>query len=103
MGQKDEASLAFFFGREYKITYLFFAMFTHFKSLQFNQANNISIYHSSNSSHKIIETKQCMQACQTLFYLQKWFIIGYKHYKTLIGHFIKWQIYLQKILPLNDF
>ena len=51
----------------------------------------------------MIETKQCMQACQTLFYLQKWFIIGYKHSKTLIGHFIKWQNYLQKILPINHF
>ena len=44
-----------------------------------------------------------MQACQTLFYLQKWFITGYKHSKTLIGHFIKWQNYLQKILPINHF
>src|SRR3954464_7851341 len=36
-------------------------------------------------------------------YLQKWFIIGYKHSKKLIGHFIKWQNYLQKILPINHF
>ena len=54
-------------------------------SLQFNQGTN-SIYHSSNSSHRIIKTKQCMQACQRLFYLEKWFLIGYKHFKTPIGH-----------------
>ena len=30
-----------------------------------------------------------MQACQTLFYLQKWFIIGYKHYRTLYWSFYK--------------
>ena len=41
------------------------------------------------TSHKIIETKQCMQACKRLFYLGKLFIIGYKHSKTPIGHFIK--------------
>ena len=44
-----------------------------------------------------------MQACQTLFYLQKWFIIGYKHYKTLNGHFIKLQSHLQKISLHNPF
>ena len=30
-----------------------------------------------------------MQACQRLFYLEKWFLIGYKHSKTPIGRFIK--------------
>src|SRR4051812_41993106 len=34
------------------------------------------------SSHTIIKTKQCMQTCKRLFYLEKWFIIGYKHLKT---------------------
>ena len=82
-------SITCLFGREYKFTPW---------SLQYSQSSNHynsikqAIFQSTiqATSHKIIETKQCMQACQTLFYLQKWFIIGYNHSKTLIGHFIKW-------------
>src|SRR3954469_19981982 len=101
MGQKYEESLAFLV--ENISSLLVFAMITLFKSIHFNQAINISIYHSSKTSHKMIETKQRMQACQTLFYLKKWFIIGYKHSKTLFGHFIKRQNHLQNILPINQF
>ena len=38
-----------------------------------------------------------MQACQALFYLKKWFLMGHKHLKTPIGHFVKWQSHLQKV------
>ena len=31
-----------------------------------------------------------MQACQRLFYLEKWFLIGYKHFKTPIGLLQMW-------------
>src|SRR3954468_17361327 len=78
-------------------------MFTHFKSLQFNQANNISIYHSSNSSHKMIKTNQSMQACKRLFYLKKWFLMVHKHLKTPNDHFIKWQNHLYNILLHKPF
>src|SRR3954468_3213753 len=101
MGQKYEASLAFLV--ENISSLLVFAMITPLKSLQFNQARAQFQSTIQATSHKIIETKQCMQACQTLFYLQKWFITGYKHSKTLIGHFIKWKNYLQNILPINHF
>src|SRR4051812_2007091 len=87
MGQKYEASLAFLVEGISSLLDLFNVHTL--QSLQFNQANNISIYHSSKSSHQMIETKQCMQACQTLFYLQKWFIIGYEHIKTLYWSFHK--------------
>src|SRR4051812_36587399 len=101
MGQKYEASLAFLV--EIIGSLLDLAIFTHFKSLQINQANNISIYYSSNSSHKIIETKQCMKACQSLFYLRKWFLMVHKHFKTPNGHFIKWQNHLYRILLHKPF
>src|SRR4051812_21692564 len=38
-----------------------------------------------------------MQACQSLFYLQKWSMIGCKHLKTPNDQFIRWQSHLQKI------
>ena len=41
-----------------------------------------------------------MQACKRLFYLEKWFIIGYKHSKTPIG---KWQNHLQNIFTYKSF
>ena len=101
MGQKYEASLAFLV--EDISSLLDLAIFTLFKSLQFNQARAQFQSTIQATSHKLIESKQCMQACQTLFYLQKGFIISYKHSKTLIGYFIKRQNYLQKILPINHF
>src|SRR4051812_34724976 len=44
-----------------------------------------------------------MQACKRLFYLDKWFLIGYKHLKTPSGHFIKWQNHLLKVLLHKPF
>ena len=38
-----------------------------------------------------------MQACQGLFYLKKWFLMGHKHLKTPIGHFVRWQSHLQEV------
>ena len=73
------------FGRDYKFTAWCCNSHTLQISLQFNQGTN-SIYHSSNSSHRIIKTNQCMQACQRLFYLEWWFLIGYEHCKTPIDH-----------------
>ena len=87
MGQKYEASLAFLV--ENISSLLVFAKITLFKSLQFNQARAQFQSTIQATSHKLIESKQCMQACQTLFYLQKWFIIGYKHSKTLYWSFHK--------------
>src|SRR3954470_22776139 len=87
MGQKYEASLAFLV--ENIISLLDLEMITLFKSLQFNQARHNFNLPFKQTTHKIIETKQCMQACQRLFYLEKWFLICYKHSKTHVGHFIK--------------
>ena len=84
MGRKYEASLAFLVEN---ISSLLDLCNVH--TLQITTIQSSKQYFQSTiqaTLHKIIETKQCMQACQTLFYLQKWFIIGYKHSKTLIGH-----------------
>ena len=91
------------FGREYKFTPWSCNVHTLQIPLQFNQASKNSIYHSSKTSHKIIETKQCMQACQRLFYLEKWFLLVQKHLKTPNGHFIKWKNHLYKILLHKPF
>ena len=87
MGQKYEASLAFLV--ESISSLLDLAIFTLFQ-IHYNSIKQAKIQSTiqANSSHKIIETKKCMQVCQRLFYLQKWFLIGYKHSKTPIGHFI---------------
>ena len=69
MGQKYEASLAFLVDNISSLLDL--AIFTLFKSLQFNQARHNFNLPFKQTTHKIIESKQCMQACQTLFYLQK--------------------------------
>ena len=37
-----------------------------------------------------------MQACQALFCLKKWFLVGHSHLGTSNGHFLKWQNHLQK-------
>ena len=44
-----------------------------------------------------------MQACQRLFYLEKWFLKVHKHLKTPNGHFIKRQNHLQKVLLHKPF
>ena len=44
-----------------------------------------------------------MQACQALFYLKKWFLMGHKHWKILNGHFVKWQSHLQKVSLYKPF
>src|SRR4051812_21292768 len=102
MGKKYEASLAFLV--ENISSLLDLAIFTLYK-FHYNSIKQGTNYNPpfKQTSHKIIETKQCMQACQRLFYLQKWFLIGYKHSKTPIGHFIKWQNHLQNILLINHF
>src|SRR3954465_6140321 len=41
-------------------------------------------------THKIIETRQCMQACKIWFYLEKLFLLGSKHFKTQSGYLLKW-------------
>ena len=101
MGQKYEAPLAFLVDNISSLLDL--ATITLFK-FHYNSIKQ-AIFQSTNqaSSHKIIETKQCMQACKRWFYLEMWFLIGYKHSKTLIGHFIKWQNYLQKIFTYKPF
>src|SRR5215216_6606517 len=97
MGQKYEAPLAFLVENISSLLDLAIVTLFKFHYNSIKQGTN-SIYHSSNSSHRIIKTKQCMQACQRLFYLEKWFLIGYKHFKTPNGRCIKWQNHLQKIL-----
>src|SRR4051812_38669308 len=87
MGQKYGASLAFLV--ENISSLLVLEIFTLFKSLQFNQARHNFNLPFKQTIHKIMEIKQCMQACKRLFYLEKWFLMGYKHSKTPIGHVIK--------------
>ena len=86
MGQKYEASLAFLVENISSLLDLaIFTLFNHYNPIK--QAIFQSTIQAT--SHKIIETKQCMQACQRLFYLESGSLMGYKHSKTPIGHFIK--------------
>ena len=87
MEQKYEAPLAFLVDNISSLLDL--AILTLFKFHYNSIKAQIQSTIQAISSHRIIKTKQCMQACQTLFYFQKCFIIGYKHSKTPIGHFIK--------------
>ena len=83
-GTKYEASLAFLV--ENISSLLDLAIVTLFKFHYNSIKQAIFNLPFKQTSHKIIEIKQCMQACQRLFYLEKWFLLGYNHSKTPIGH-----------------
>ena len=47
------------------------------------------------------KSKKCMQACQALFCLKKWFLMGHRHLGTSNGHFVKWHSHLQKRVSIR--
>src|SRR3954465_7366711 len=82
-------SLAFLVGNSDSLLDL--ANITIFK-LYYNpiKQTHIQLAFKQFTTHKIIETRQCMQACKRWFYLEKWFLLGSKHFKAHIGHLQKW-------------
>ena len=70
---------------------LVLATLTLFKSLQQSskaqtQSTNQAKQHTQT---KITKSKICMQACQALLCLQKWFLVGHRLLGTPNGHFCK--------------